>query len=764
MAARFTKTMAAHVLEHDTNDGRFEEFCTELLRDVEGIEFVKTSATWDHGRDGIDASSRSGPIPPFICSTLRDDIVKKAAADIVRISEDCRPEVVFVCTSKKTSEHEVIAVENAIREVSPSVKTIRVHGQERIAQLSCRYPRAMEITYSSELAELRVILSHSSTISEEDSLVGLRVALTTQLNEDAQVRRSGLIDNLVLTALEKQSPQNRVSLVNTVSQLLHLPRSINSTSLSDRLESLADTGVIALDRDAYHLTDKGKEKLAEMERLASNRLAVGEAEIRAILEELCGTKIINSEWGIVWKIIQEGVSQLFLSHGMTVIEAVSSIMGTGSLAPHSTFSELLDRVAERISNLPGKPEHALELSQAFRDMFSEANSKAFRWLEDLCSVYVDACSLGLENRSQEQLLEVLRQLVLVLDTDAILSLLSEGDGNHQHVQNLIRDWIKIGGEAVAVLPVMEEASHHAWIADYDYNPNWRQMAKMTDVEASHLLENVFVRGFWKIANGDYTPKAWRQYISAFRGRADHDFDKLLGLLSDHGVRLVSVEGIDRDLANSLADALYRKRGSRKVSGGQEHAAKQKCSRDGRMIATLAAFRSKLAESSKTATIVSSGKGLRVAAAMYPDQLGEPEPVLYLSAIAWLLSLVPGIHLSEGALRGLLFDVIIRRRLPPLERHVMRVIQASSEHKFHWSRRNTLYRAARTQLSKMAFQRGQSVTEVEDIIESDSEEGKNLLVEVIASAIDARSVSRSEEENRMLHARVKELEEELAKKR
>ena len=78
MAGNFTEGMLTEVLATEENDRRFEDFCVELFRDVDQIEYARTSVSWDHGRDGKDVSPKSGPVPPFICCSLRSDALNKA--------------------------------------------------------------------------------------------------------------------------------------------------------------------------------------------------------------------------------------------------------------------------------------------------------------------------------------------------------------------------------------------------------------------------------------------------------------------------------------------------------------------------------------------------------------------------------------------------------------------------------------------------------------------------------------------------------------
>lgn len=490
-------------------------------------------------------------------------------------------------------------------------------------------------------------------------------------------------------------------------------------------------------------------------------LSVGQVEIRTLIEKLTGTPIASPEWKLVWQRLQDGLSQMFMAQGAHVIDAVASILeGESHTAAHSSLIDHIDAIAAQIERLPGNGSHAAEMAQAVRDMFAERDSPAFLWLVDLCSVYIDMCSLGLETHSQEQIVTILKTIVLLLDTDITLSLLSEGEGNHVEVEETLAGWRRIGGTIATCVPVLEECAHHAWISNIDFEGNERRLAKMSDDEALREIENVFVRGYRRAARGKVSRRGWEYYITAFRGSSDHDYDKILGLLVDSGLEFAT-----EDVQNlQLLERVERQLVSLRTSGSSNdthriRATKEKCNRDARMATLLVGLRTSLTGDGQTAAIVSTSRAVREAIGLCGSDGRQPgpEPVIYLSGVAWLLSLVPGAKLSVGALKGVLFDDAIRKRFPRLERHVMRIVQASTEYSLHWSRRSTLYKAVRSQLGVFASRRGEPQRDTEQVALSGSEEGNHILTQVIAEAVDQLSRSRSEEENARLQFRVEELE-------
>jgi hypothetical protein len=350
---------------------------------------------------------------------------------------------------------------------------------------------------------------------------------------------------------------NLAEIANRLSQSLHLPRSVHVPYFQEEIGTLLKEAIVQEGANRYVLTEKGQDEVNQRELAGKDRLAIGQAEIRQLIEELTGSDLLTSEWKVVWNILADGIATMFLAHGSIIVDTVAAILqGQTVTVDHVGLVEQIEVIARRIEALPGGGSHLQEVSQAVRDMFNERDSAAFAWLADLCSIYVDLCSLGLESRSQDQVIKILLTISLILDTDIVLSILGEGEGNHRQAVEIVAGWHKIGGELGTVVPVLEEAAHHAWMSGADYEPNWRRMNQMSEQDAQHVIENVFVRGFRVAGKGDYSPSRWRSYISAFRGESDHDYGKIVGLLSDHHIGLVVAEGRDLELEKEVEEKLF----------------------------------------------------------------------------------------------------------------------------------------------------------------------------------------------------------------
>jgi len=763
---RFTESMALHVLSHEHSTKRFEDFCVELFRDVEQVEYVRTSSTWDHGRDGRDSSTRSGPVPPFLCCTLRDDLLLKALSDVARLVQKAKPDRVLICCAAPVSEHLAIGVERRLRDLLPGDVAVRVNGREQVSQLTVRYPRAMDSFYVGELAELRGVCAADTSLAAEESLTGLRIALTTQLHEDAQERRADLIRNLILTALSERQGMTLVEIANFVSQSLHLPRSVQVAFLQGEIDALVASSRIIRDGARFQITEVGEADVKKRLEEGISRLSVGATEIRNVIENLTGAPLTNEEWRPTWGILRDSVCTTLLSRGAEIVEEICAIMeGDSTPKDLPDFREHVERVGQRIRALPGGGPRIEEIAQAVMDMFFERTSDAFVWLADLCAVFVDLCSLGLEPRAQSEIIAELRYFTLLLDTDIVLSLLSEGEPNNPQVREIVAGWGHIDGKVLVAPPVLEEASYHAFIADSDYTPTWRRLHLMSDEDALHEIENVFVRGFRVAGKGHYEPNRWRQYISAFRGTSHHDYDKIRGLLGDHGIAVLPESAEDAPLTAKLERKLFDERKSECSDVPREiKILQEKCNRDGRLVALAIGERRREKVNGSVVVIVSASSAIRQAVGLADMRTAVPQVVMHLSAIAWLLSQSPGVRLTLGALRGVLFDAGFRRRMGPIERQVVRTVRASEQYNLHWSRRNTLQRAVRQQLAKIAAQRGEQPADIERKVLNQDQEAQETFTSAVAEALDQISRSRSEEDLRALQNRVQELEQDLEEAR
>lgn len=746
---------ARMVIEAEVSSVRFEDFCVELFSDVEGIDYVRTSRSYDLGRDARGVAAKSGAVPPFICCSLRGDHEDKALGDIRRILEFVQPKSILICCSTKISESAIHGIEQAARKVAPSLETIRTHGLDQLSQLAARYPKAVRLLYSGEVATIKAALGYDDEKDESIKLTGMRIALTTQLQDDATGRRKDLLWNLILTALSNGMEREVEELAMSISEALHLSRVINESYLQGELSNLAAEGFIDAHGDSFSLTPLGRLNLQERNEAGSKNLLIGQEAVRRQIASLTGHSIDSKEYSLVWNVFLDGLASVFLLNGVHIISSISAIAkGESSSINHQELHAQIRRIGERIATLDNAAgtrsgdalgDRIRDISQAIMDLFTEREGEAFHWIEGLCCTFIDICSLGLEPNAQEEVALRLKEFEFLLDTDVVLSLLAEGEPNHKAIRAMVKGWKELGGRLYIGEAVLEEAAYHAWISQKEYDATWRELPKMPATEIHHLLDNVFVRTFTKRAGGRTERRRWGYYIQGFRGDSKYDFKKILEILKeDYKVEFIDERSIDRDLSNLVAQKIIsEKLTDARAAGHAASVLNDKSTRDGRLVALLSYHRQLVGKLDHVSSIISSSSALAYGCEVVRATLGAPDPIMSPAAIAWLLSLVPGAHISLSSLRGVLFDASLSQRLPPAELLTMRVLEKSEQYEMHWSRRGPLVRAVRNQVATLANQMGQSTQAVRAAMQEENEYAAGLLSEVIAKSIDEIASSKSE---------------------
>jgi hypothetical protein len=162
----------------------------------------------------------------------------------------------------------------------------------------------------------------------------------------------------------------------------------------------------------------------------------------------------------------------------------------------------------------------------------------------------------------------------------------------------------------------------------------------------------------------------------------------------------------------------------------------KAQRDGKLLASIAHARSAKARAAADHVIVllSSSPRLRKADIRFRTSLGEPQAVMSLGTLSYLLSMIPEIGLGAGALRRALFDFGETGRLPDTERLALRVIRATGNFDIPWARRRTLQTHLEANLHKEARQRGVRLSQVREDFEGgkDTARSAQLILEAVRS--------------------------------
>lgn len=747
MSLTLTQGIVTQVLEQEDYPKRFERFCVDLFSRLDGVDYVCTSSSWDLGRDG---RGTAGPIPegqPFICCSLDERIKAKAIADLKKLVQHVNPSAVRVCSSKKLSEKQIESIEVELQRVAPKAK-VKTEGQTQIVTLASRYPDVFEKHYSGEISSIKKLLLSASSDSSSE-LSGLRVALVAQFQDNALELRSELTEVLILDALARSKTKalsNRV-LSKAVSETLHLGQVIDQKYLEPAIERLESKHFVSRASGVVTLTELGREQYAARLGTAGLRLLEGRRDIHAELENLLGEPLEASTFDELWRLLESELSDLFMSNGAVVIEAISSISDLRtSLKDHEVVADKLRQISEQITR--GQIGGALcdDVAQAVSDLFVQRESRAFKWLTFLCAVFVGLCSLGLEPSSQAQIEKTLSTTDLLLDTDIVISFLALGEPDYDSVNRIVKAWRSMGGRIVVTSSVVREVAYHAWISDAEFSSTASLPSDLDDASAHALIRNAFVRGFVRISRADRSRKRWNLYIREFRGRSGKDTSKIVGILKEEGLIVLESEEGDQ-LAEDVARRIMTlRKAARKPSIDSEKQLTDKSNRDGEMVAAAVAWVRASDDSDRCAAIVSSSTVLRRACDELADSLDHRAFVLPLSAVGYLLAFLPRAKISIAGIQQVLFGAGFQDRISDLEQKALRVIAASKEYSLGTSRRGTLKKLVRAGLKKAASLRGRPIDELEGRILSETEDGEQILTEVVAGAIDEIGTSRLYDEN------------------
>lgn len=584
------------VLDAEDTSLKFEGFCIGLCSKVYGISIVPTSKTWDRGRDGRAVLSQLRGIVPVLCVSLRKDIEKKVEEDISRIAETTETNSVIYCSSQNITEDKIDKITKRIFELYPGLQSVQVLGQSQLLTLIDRNEEIFTAHYAAEIANVERALLLKPAISPDIKEIGLRLALCTQVGENANELRQELIRCLVLYSLNSEDARTPKQLASTITAELRLPRALSPEYIGTILEKLSGDKLIHISDNTANITQNGQDYITDLPKHAGVRLLEGRSAVREAIKTLSGHTIDDSQYTRLWEIFQDGITQVFYAQGLSIVRVIRSVLAdelTVEGKQDVVFS--MENLADRITTIFTNPTLAQEIRQSIIDMFFEKGSKAFDWLTQICSVYVMMCSLGLEELSSQQIIKVLSTYHVIPDSDIIISLLCEGENNHEDVVRIIHGWNAIGGKLFVTTPVLEEVAYHAWNGDYDYSNFGVNLSKISDYDAEHVIDNAFVRTFRKVAGKNTAPKNWNSFIANYRGARETDYSRIMDILEDEFSFKMLSESVDEDSAKftkEVADFIigrvseYRKTEIESLDSGVIG----KAQRDGRLISVVNAER------------------------------------------------------------------------------------------------------------------------------------------------------------------------------
>ncbi|MGG7604666.1 hypothetical protein [Massilia sp. BKSP1R2A-1] len=756
-------SITTKILDIETNDGRFEGLCRSAVSILEGdAQILSTSASWDMGRDGVGFGKAEGI---YVCASLRDDVDAKALSDLQRLALTTkRVKKVYFCSSHDLSEHRRDKIATQLENEVDHKFSIVVCGSRQLAEAAATKVEVLNRFYGPEIDDCLKILTEGEDQSAD--MRGLKLALVS-LGEDSSSVREHIYRTVVLEILTHEGAVTVEGLSKRISDRLHLSRPLAKEALVAPLGQLLSERVINFDGRLYSATEEGCAEIARQAQDVPARLLNGRSLIRESIEKAIGSKLAEDHFNKIWNIFQDRIVSYFISRGETLVFEVSEIIGLDGelrkpqeLRPFSFVDDLANALAQTSSS----PQQQKEIEQAIKDIFLERTGPAAEWLVRVCMTFVAACTLGMEHSAGHAIAKVLRRTTLVLDTDVTMSLLGEGETDHDAVCAIVTRWRKLGGKVLVGEPVLEETAYHASIAQNDYEQVRRWLPGSTE-ERQQLITNVYVRSFAHLlALNEAKPQHWRAYLGQYLGSSDYDWTKVFRLLStEYGIeKLPARSAAFAELEERVRSYLFESKQGSAITEASLRNARDKARRDAQLYAAIVSHIRYLRDMDMTSTclLVSSARRLAIAESQFKEA-AEPELVTSISTIVQLLTLVPDVSLGATAMRSFLFDERPTGFTTGFERTLVRMLHASEEVFVPWAKRGVLMNEVRGKLMHNAKLRGEKLSTDELERRALQEKNHEQTVHLIKEAFDAVALdTKTAKENAELRKRVSELEDKL----
>jgi hypothetical protein len=700
--------IAKPIIQNENYPIRFENFCIDLYTEVCGREVTTTSPTWDIGIDGRSLIINGQVF--YLCSTIDKNWEPKVSKDLFKISQAIDASLdlhLIYCLNIPLTEYAIKGIRTEAFEKIKHLTEVDVLSLHQIAAISEKHQEVFFKHYASEYEDAKSLLFDHKQQDDDFARKGFQIAISTQLNDDALVLRSNLLNSLILQSLHER-PLTFLSLANNVSKVLHLEKSIGETALQSAINSLEQSDSIIVSNGIVSLTSKGLQLISEMQVTGTSNLLEGRKIFKESLSKLLGQEMDDEDFRIIWKHIQSAIAFLFYNEGLRVTQLVTAILDNKKkLKLPAEYTEIVhgvaDDVATRLSSMHSK-DVVLNIRQSVFDVLHGENEEAFNWLSSLGVVYISLLSLGLDTDASKVIHDHLKQIRLLLDTNVVLDYLCEGERGNKPTVLLLNRWLELGGMLQCPQTVLDETCHHAFNADYEYNRLWRYLHNYTYESALEEINNAFLRAFCAKAQGKYHRSAWAEYMDNFRSSNVSDTSRIEAILSDElKCSKFQDNAADASLVQEIADYIfnYRKNSSRDLTQQEETQLREKCYRDGILLSSVFTTQdSQIA----TYTVISSSSAMHNAS-QYFAQKGIYFNVLPWNGIAFLMSLLPEARLQLSSLKGAMFDVNIRHRTKPLEQYALNVIRETRQGSYGFSRRTHLARKLDKRLSEVARQEG-----------------------------------------------------------
>jgi len=749
------------VVTNEKSSMRFENFCNELLSIIEGGAFIlNTSQTWDLAKDGR-AKLPTGSV--FACCSLTDKLDQKMATDIKRLAVfEKNIGTLYFCTSQILSEYRCQILKEEIREILKSETFINILGSNHLSQIAAKNESIPLKYYKAEIEDCKSILKPSAEQSDQDS--ALRLALFTTGAEESILIRDRLYKGSIIELLVDERWRTARDCCIELSSKLKLSRLIDEDIITTHLNELVDCGQVNKTNKTYQISCEGLKEIEKSNERAASNFILGRNIFREELIKEMGQTISDDHFNKIWTTTKEHLTQAFYTKGKSLVELAASILNGEKLhQTYSSFTTIKD-LSIAVANTSTLEQQREELKTAVLDLFTTKENPVFQWFTQICASFVALCSLGLESYSGKALAEAISKIGLVFDTDVLLSLLCDGERDHESVTSIQTRWKILGSPVLIADPVLMETAHHAWIADADFKEVQNWLPGTLD-DRTKLVGNAFVRSFATLMSGGKARKnQWDKFISQFKGTDSWDKSKIKQFIKseynfEELLQSTSIEDDIEKTAFKLLSEIARK----DENGTPHHKEIDKAKRDAKLYASLIRHTktSRNADPNYICFLVSSSRRL----AKLESELNKSEEgqiVITVSMALYLLSLIPNVSIGLSSMSAFLFD----ERLPAfnsgLERTLVRIIKKSSEIDMPWAKRSTLIQNVRDQAIDLARRSGHRLHTDKEIEEHLlKQENLTTTSTILKRAINESVIdTKTTKENIELKAKISRLEDEV----
>lgn len=766
----YGQSVIEQVLHQETNDTRFERFCNSVVSAVEGGALVlSTSASWDMGRDGVGVAKASGI---YVCTSLRDDIDNKVLTDLQRITSTTKKiEKLYFCLSNRVSEYRRNMFEGQLKSELDADFSITCFGGNHLAELVGRYTEIPEQFYSADIEDiLRVLQAQPSDGAE---IRGLRLALISASADDSDSIRKATYAAGLLDVLKSGESLSIAMCAKGLSDSIKLHRAVATETCTAHLKELEASGLVTSAGNIFTITDRGRNDIASRETEGVGRLLALRQAIRSAIESSIDAPIVDDEFNRMWKTFEDSMAQYFLARGEEIVSEIGALLGDDDVVGSNpigaaTSLSFLDELATAVAATSGHPERVSELTIAVKDLFADRTGPASEWLVRISASFVAACAMGLENESGKAVSRLLGKTSIVLDTDVALSLVGEDEPEYEGVNSLVKRWKGLGGKVYVGEPVLEEFSRHAHISQFEFDQVYHLLPGTAE-DRLRILKNVFVRSFGRmLAEHKAKISQWKSYITQFRGHAPYDWGNAAHTLKyDYNIeKLPPRSTLEADLENRVREFLVA---SAPEGEGFTPFAKDKARRDAELYAAIVHHVKTIRHLDPAANcvLVSSARRLAMAEEQFQGA-GDYQLVVSVSAMLYLVALIPGVSLGMTAMKSFLFEGYRPGLSSDLERTLLRMVRASRDRQLAFAKRGLLMTTVRQRMIKDAHEKGLRGSDAtlfgQAAAAAFDPENQPRTLQILTEALDKIGAShRVERENAELRKKNQELEAELARK-